>query len=423
VKLHSTLDDWIRREAIPFSADEPASLNAAVDAVVTALSGPVDLLGFGEALHGGADILALRNRIFQRLVEAHGFSAIAIESSFPRSRLANDYVEGRGPESYEALQDIGFSHGFGAVPANRELVEWMRRYNGDPARRVRFRFYGFDSPTEMTHSDSPRHLLHFVLDYLARPGDAGDRALRERIDSLIGQDSEWENPAAMMDPSKSVGLSAAATALRIETENLDAELRMRRPELVAESGEDRYFEAVQHVSLARQFLGYHAVLALASGDRLTRLLGLRDAMMADLLMGIVSRERGRGKVFAFAHNSHLRRGRAFWQLGSESLRWWPAGAHLHAMLGSRYVVIGTAIGASEAHGLGVPEAGTLEARLAAVPGPALFIPTHRGEGLPAREIASLPVRSGSARNSTYVQPLVAQSLSEFDGLALLKSMS
>jgi hypothetical protein len=61
--------------------------------------------------------------------------------------------------------------------------------------------------------------------------------------------------------------------------------------------------------------------------------------------------------------------------------------------------------------------------LAAVPGPALFIPTHRGEGLPAREIASLPVRSGSARNSTYVQPLVAQSLSEFDGLALLKSMS
>jgi erythromycin esterase-like protein len=30
----------------------------------------VELLGFGEALHGGDDILILRNRLFERLVEA-----------------------------------------------------------------------------------------------------------------------------------------------------------------------------------------------------------------------------------------------------------------------------------------------------------------------------------------------------------------
>lgn len=48
-------------------------------------SDPVELLGFGEALHGGEDILIFRNRLFQRLVEVHGYSAIAIESSFPRA--------------------------------------------------------------------------------------------------------------------------------------------------------------------------------------------------------------------------------------------------------------------------------------------------------------------------------------------------
>ena len=110
---YATLDDWIAREATPFSVDSPTTFNAAVDKVIASLGDAVELLGFGEALHGGEDILILRNRLFQRLVEAHGYSAIAIESSFPRARVVNEYVAGRGPASYEAVQDTGFSHGFG----------------------------------------------------------------------------------------------------------------------------------------------------------------------------------------------------------------------------------------------------------------------------------------------------------------------
>ena len=153
--VYATLDDWIAREAIPFSVDSPETFNAAVDRVIASLGDSVELLGFGEALHGGEDILILRNRLFQRLVEAHGYSAIAVESSFPRARVVNEYVAGRGPASYEAVQDTGFSHGFGRLDANRELVEWMRRYNADPSHRVKLQFYGFDSPTEMTGTDSP----------------------------------------------------------------------------------------------------------------------------------------------------------------------------------------------------------------------------------------------------------------------------
>ena len=41
----------------------------------------------------------IRNRLFQRLVEAHGYSAIAIESSFSRAHGVNDYIVGRGPAS------------------------------------------------------------------------------------------------------------------------------------------------------------------------------------------------------------------------------------------------------------------------------------------------------------------------------------
>jgi erythromycin esterase len=412
--LRATLDDWIAREAIPFSVDSPETLNTAVDKMLTSLDDSVELLGFGEALHGGEDILMLRNRLFQRLVEMHGYSAIAIESSFPRARLVNEYVAGRGPASYEALQDTGFSHGFGRLEANRELVAWMRRYNADPSHRVKLRFYGFDMPVLEAGIASPSQVLHFVLDYLASIDGASGQERRQRIDLLLGPDSDWENPAALTDPTKSVGLSPAATALRIETEDLITELRIRRPELVAKSDQDRYSEAVHYASEARQLLNYHAAVARKSDAG--GLLGIRDALMADNLAYIVARERGRGKVLAFAHNSHLQRGKAVWPWYT----FWPAGSHLNEMFGSRYAGIGSAVGVSDANGIGQPEAGTLEARLTAVPGPALFIPTHKGQGLPVSEIGALPTRSGSMKNLSYMV-LSSQSFTDFDWLAVLDS--
>lgn len=419
---YATIDEWITRKAISFALDAPATFDAAVDHVIATLGDAVELLGLGETLHGGEEILILRNRLFQRLVEAHGYSAIAVESSFPRGHLVNDYVAGRGPASYDEIAETGFSHGFGKLEANRELVAWMRQYNADPSHRVQLRFYGFDSPTEMVNTDSPRQLLSFALDYLTAMDSASGEARRARIVALIGQDADWENPAAMMDPTQAIGASPAATQLRIETEELITELHARRPELVAKSDLSRYLEAVQHASVARQLLTYHAGLAQPSSDRTMRLLGIRDAMMADIMAYIVARERGRGKVFAFAHNSHLQRGQMQWQLGPDLNIWWPVGAHLDVIFGPRYAVIGTAVGVSEENGIGQPEAGSLEAHLTATPGPVRFIPTHRGQGLPAEEIASLPVRSGSRKNTTYFA-LTPQSLTDFDWLAVFDSFT
>lgn len=414
---YATLDNWIAHEAIPFSIEQPETFHAAIDNVITSLGDAVTLLGMGEALHGGEDILTLRNRLFQYLVEAHGYTAIAIESSFPKSHAVNEYVAGRGPTSYEAVQETGFSSGFGRLDANREIVEWMRSYNADASHPVKLHFYGFDSPTESTSTESPSHVLHVVLDYLASIDVACSQAYRSRIDSLIGQDAAWENPAAIMDATQAVGLSPEAQALRIETENLIVELRIRRPELVAKSNESHYLEAMHYASVARQLLNYHAVLAETSDKRLVKLLGIRDTLMADDLAYIVSRERKWGHVLAFAHNSHLRRGMAQWQLGTEQLTWWPAGAHLNEMFGLRYAIIGSAVGVSPANGIGQPEPGTLENRLTTVPGPARFIPTHRGQGLP---IAAIQTRSGSTKNPSYFA-LTPQSMSDFDWLLVLDS--
>lgn len=407
------IDDWIARFSIPFTLDSPSSFHSAVDQVLSSFGSSVEILGIGEPLHGGEDFLILRNRLFQRLVEAHGYRAIAIESSYVRSRRVNAYVNGEGT-SYDDVRDAGFSNKFGELESTRELVEWMREYNADEAHPTKLRFYGFDAPMVMMYADAPRHLLQFVLDYLDEV--AASAGFRSRIEPLFGPDSGWEDPAAAFDPSKSVGLSASAASLRVAVEDVISHLACRRPEFARRDGE-RFAEVLHWAIAARQLLNYHAGMAGSSPTRVADLLGIRDASMADNLEHILSRERPRGKVLAFAHNSHLKCGRAHWQLGPQLLEWWPAGAHLRERLGLAYRVIGTGLGTSEANGIGVPEPGTLEARLVAGSGTGRFIPVKNVD--PA-EAAALPVRSGSQKNHSYF-PLKAESLTEFDALAVLNT--
>src|SRR5262249_45627916 len=128
-----------------------------------------------------------------------------------------------------------------------------------------------------------------------------------------------ENPAAMMDPAQSIGRSSTANALRIASEDHIADLHVRRPELAAKTDESRYLEAIHYATMARQLPHYHAALAGQSDQRIAGGLGARDAMMADNLAYNMDRERNRGKVLTFAHNSHLKRGQAQRQLGANLL--------------------------------------------------------------------------------------------------------
>src|SRR5204862_106348 len=123
----------------------------------------------------------------------------------PRGRAVDEYIAGRGATSYDQVREQGFSHGFGASEANRELVEWMREYNAQSSHPVKLNFYGFDSPTEMMGADSPRRLLSFVLEFFASIDAATAHERRERIEGLIGSDAVWENTAAAFDPTKAVG--------------------------------------------------------------------------------------------------------------------------------------------------------------------------------------------------------------------------
>ena len=300
-----TLDAWIARDAIPFTIDSPVSIDGAVDRIVGSPGDSVELLGIGEALHGSEEILLVRNRVFQRLVKAHGYSAVVIEVTSPQARAINDYVLGARQAEDPAVQ-AWFGAGFGSLDANRELVEWIHDFNADQAYSPKLHFYGFDLPLGQGGLASPSRVLDLVLGYLDAVDSASAKTHRERITPLVGDAAEWERPAAMFDPAQSIGLSAPATELRIATLDLITELRIRRPELVGPSDRLAYADALHHAELARKLLDAHA--ALAKPGAYASMLGIRDLIMADNLEHFLAIERGRGKVLVFAASGHLKRG-------------------------------------------------------------------------------------------------------------------
>ncbi|MFI6364271.1 erythromycin esterase family protein [Nocardia sp. NPDC050630] len=308
--------------------DDQASLGRALDELLAARSEPPALLALGEPTHGIEAFPLLRNEILAHLVE-RGYRSIVLESDFFAASVVDDYVDGSTTEIDEVLA-TGFSHGFGSVPGNRELVEWLRMHNAGRAPSDRVRFYGFEAPVEYAGAPGPRRALSTVNDYL--PATLRPESVRD-LDALFGEDSDWTNPAAMFDPAASIGESDRARALRIIADDLASALRRAAPDLHA-ADPTGFAHAVAHARTAQGLLRYHAAMASSTTDRIALLLSVRAEMMAENLLAIVTQERQRGPSLVFAHNSHLQRTHG-------EMSWGSAGALVGLALGERYAVLAT----------------------------------------------------------------------------------
>lgn len=306
--------------------DDTESLSRALDEL---LAESTTLFALGEPTHGIVAFPLLRNEILAHLAQ-RGYRSIALETDIFAASIVDDYVNGTAAD-IDTVLATGFSHGFGAVPGNRELVEWLREYNADRAPEDRIRFYGFDAPLEIHAAPSPRHALTYVDDYL--PAALHPESARD-LDALLGPDAPWTNEAAMFDPAASIGDSDRARALRLIADDLDSALHRAAPGL-RPADPDGHDRAVAHVRTARGLLRYHAAMARPATDRLGELSAVRSEMMAENLLAIVERERRRGPSLVFAHNHHLRRH------PSGEAGWGSAGALAELALGEHYLFVAT----------------------------------------------------------------------------------
>ena len=332
---------------------DTSELPTALASFLSTLPVTPQLLALGEPTHGLDAFPAWRNRIFHTLVEHHGFRSIAIESDIIAGLRVNAFVRS-SQDILDTVMEQGFSHGFGAVKANRELVEWMSSFNADRAPAEHLRFYGFDAPLENLWAASPRAsllTLHaFLTEHLS--GLPIDMATLEH---LCGEDARWTDPAAAMEPSKSIGNSDEARQLRLLADDLSSLLQTETPRLAVQEG---FWEAQLYARTATGLLRYHAVIADPAPTRVARMLAQRDLMMADNLSAIAEREGERGPTLVFAHNVHLQRNLSTLNMRGMRLEWWGAGAHVSTRLGRRYAFIAAELGSAPERAIGEPAPNT-----------------------------------------------------------------
>jgi erythromycin esterase-like protein len=321
------------------------------------------LLALGEPTHGEDLLLDVRNDLFRQLVVQESYRTIAIESDCMMGLVVDDYVTS-GTGTLDEVMERGFSHGFGASAANRELVRWMRAYNDGRPASERLRFAGFDGPLEITGAASPRQTLTALHAYLTAWADADLLPCTvETLDRLLGADDRWTNQAAMMDPSQSVGQTAEAERLRLLADDLVALLDAQTPQLIAASSRDDWDRARLYGRTATGLLRYHFWMADTSPARMAQLLTVRDSMMAANLLAIAERE----PALVHAHNLHLQRSKSTMRMGDLLPEWWGAGAIVSARLGDGYAFLATALGTIRHQGVDTPPPDTIEGLLYALP--------------------------------------------------------
>lgn len=321
------------------------------------------LLALGEPTHGEDTLLDLRNELFRQLVEQDGYRTIALESDCLRGLTVDDYVTS-GTGTLDEVMEHGFSHGWGASTANRELVRWMRAHNDGLPASERVRFAGFDGPLEITGAESPRQALTTLHGHLADHVDENLLPCGARtLDHLLGDDERWTDPAVMTDPARSVGRSAEADRLRLLADELVTLLDAQTPHLIAATSRDVWERACLYGRTATGLLRYHHATADTSPARMTRLCALRDVMMAHNLLALAAR----GPVLVHAHNSHLQREQSSMRMWEGRVEWWSAGALVSARLGEEYAFVATALGTIRHQGVDTPPKSTVEGLLYELP--------------------------------------------------------
>ncbi|ROQ27334.1 erythromycin esterase-like protein [Streptomyces sp. PanSC19] len=346
------------------------------------------LLALGEPTHGEDALLDLRNELFRQLVEEEGYRTIALETDCLNGLAVDDHVTS-GTGTLDEVMENGFSHGWGASAANRELVRWMRAHNEGRPASEQVRFAGFDGPLEIAAAASPRRALTALHGYLAARVEADLLPCgADLLDELTGSDDRWTEPAAMREPARSVGRSAEAGRLRLLADELVELLDEQRPHLIAASSADEWERACLYGRTALGLLRYHHWMADTSQARLARLAGVRDRMMSLNLLALADR----GPTFVYTHNAHLQREKSSMRMGGRRLEWWSAGALVDAELGEEYAFVATALGTIRHRGVDVPPADTVEGLLYALPEERCVLDARRldaalGDGRPAPRVS------------------------------------
>lgn len=296
---------WIRSDANPLATVEPGQDFNDLEPL-RSIIGDARITSLGEATHGTREFRRLMHRVFAFCVTELGFTILGIEAPFQDCVAVNAYVlDGTGNAS-DAL--AGTRYWVWATEEVLGLVEWMRCWNANNARKVKF--YGFVSDFTAGAALGP-------IDFLARV--APDLAAECRL-ALAPLTSDF-----------TASLFGQLTAARREAllaciaRVLAAFVRERSHWIAATSALDWHLGRLQA-----------KILDEAVRFEVDRRYTSHDRVMADNVCALLEAEGPDAKAVLLSHNGHASRAI---DADDKSM-----GGYLDDMFGRAHRVIGTSFG-------------------------------------------------------------------------------
>jgi erythromycin esterase len=297
--------------------------------------GNARVVSVGEAMHGGHEFLALRNRIFEYLVEELGFTVLAAETDFVDGAAIDDYVNGHGELTDDLVAGV-FSFSAPALPEeNRALLEWMRAYNSRPGTTRKLRFYGLEMMGRSLDHSQPITDRPFLaaLGYVARVEPETAKAFEQRVGATLRTLKEASYD--QLSPSQRDALTIATADLASLFERRQAAWLTRAPSLEYERA---YRSALNARALDADMRIGGWWRGCGEGDVACD-MDQRDAHSAENFRWMRDREGAQSRVMLFAHNAHVRSGPAYDSKGRPMFT--SIGQQLHALYPGDVVVIGS----------------------------------------------------------------------------------
>jgi protein-L-isoaspartate(D-aspartate) O-methyltransferase len=241
----------------------------------------------GEASHGTSEFYSARAAITRRLIEAHGFTIVAVEADWPDAAAVDRYVRyrpagGRAEPPFQRFPTWMWRNTDVAA-----LIEWMRQHNeGLPQMERRAGFYGLDIY-------NMRGSIAAVLDYLDKIDPNAAAVARERYGCL----TPWQkDPATYGRAVLTAGYRKCEQAVIEQCR----ELLNRQLEYGAEGGES-FLDATQNARLIASAERYYRIMYYGGAES----WNLRDTHMFQTLEHLLEARGPHSKAVVWAHNSHI----------------------------------------------------------------------------------------------------------------------
>ncbi|HEV7813606.1 MAG TPA: erythromycin esterase family protein [Janthinobacterium sp.] len=285
----------LQTEAIRIDADD------AGDALIP-LIGDASLVLLGEASHGTREFYRIRAAVTRRLIEEHGFDAVAIEADWPDALQVSRYVQLAGGDLSADQALSGFQRFPQWMWRNTEVLEfvdWLRLHNSRiGAARQCVGFFGLDLY-------SLRKSMDAVIHYLDHNDPEAAQRARQRYGCFdhLAEDPQRYGYAATF------GLKADC-ADEVVRQLCDLNQQAAAHLDIGGSVPDMLFYAQQNARVVHNAETYYRSMF----DRRADSWNVRDNHMADTLAALrehIGQHRHRdAKIVVWAHNSHLGDARA-----------------------------------------------------------------------------------------------------------------